>query len=57
MEWAFDLWECQDVARHAAKILTRTSDGTMPPDAPWPEAHVDTLRRWIDAGMLESEPA
>jgi CDGSH-type Zn-finger protein len=57
MEWAFDLWECQDVAKHAAKILARTADGTMPPDAPWPEAHVDTLRRWIDAGMLESEPA
>ena len=57
MEWAFDLWDRDDVAKHAAKILSRIQDGTMPPDVPWPETHVDVLRRWIDAGLPERAPS
>lgn len=51
MEWAFDLWVYDDVVAHSNKIMTRTGDGTMPPDAPWPENYVDVFRRWVEAGM------
>lgn len=53
MEWAFDLWSYDDVSLHADRILTRVSDGTMPPDAPWPTEHVDAFRRWNETGRVE----
>ena len=50
MLFAFDLWSHDDVARHAAEILTRLESGTMPCDGAWPTDRVDAFRRWIDAG-------
>jgi hypothetical protein len=50
MSWLFDLWRVEDVRKHADAILSRLEDGSMPCDAPWPEAQVELLRRWIEAG-------
>jgi hypothetical protein len=52
MEFAFDLWNYQDVRTHAQDILERLTDGTMPCDGEWPEEQVAQFRRWIEAGML-----
>jgi hypothetical protein len=51
MSFAFDLWSADDVRAHAAGILQRLQDGSMPCDGAWPAAQVDGFRRWIDAGM------
>jgi hypothetical protein len=51
MEFAFDLWDYQDVCTHAEDILERLSDGSMPCDGEWPEGQVTQFRRWIEAGM------
>ena len=50
MEFAFDLWSYADVSENADAILDRLVDGTMPCDAAWPEAKVDTFRRWTQGG-------
>jgi hypothetical protein len=50
MEWAFDLWSYDDVSAHADAILARLRAGTMPCDGAWPDAQVDLVQRWIDAG-------
>jgi hypothetical protein len=50
MDFAFDLSSYDDVVAHAGSILLRLEDGTMPCDAPWPEARVGTFRAWIAAG-------
>jgi hypothetical protein len=50
MEFAFDLWSHDDVARNADEILERLRDGTMPCDAPWPDEQVSTFQEWVDAG-------
>jgi hypothetical protein len=47
---SFDLWSCDDVSQHAAAILARLQDGTMPCDGAWPQEQVDTFRRWIEGG-------
>ncbi len=50
MRFAFDLWAYEDVRQHAPEILERVRNGTMPCDGAWPEAWVDALDRWIEAG-------
>ena len=51
MEFAFDLWDYQDVRANAENILERLSEGSMPCDGEWPEEHITLFRRWIEAGM------
>jgi hypothetical protein len=51
MEFAFDLWDYQDVRTHAEEILERLTEGTMPCDGEWPEEQVAQFRRWVEAGM------
>jgi hypothetical protein len=51
MEFAFDLWDYQDVRTHAEDILERLTDGTMPCDEEWPEKQVAQFRLWVEAGM------
>ncbi|HEY3685209.1 MAG TPA: CDGSH iron-sulfur domain-containing protein [Streptosporangiaceae bacterium] len=50
MLFAFDLWNRDDVATHAAAILARLQNGTMPCDGAWPERHIAVFARWIDEG-------
>ena len=51
MDFAFDLWDYNDVRTHAENILERLADGTMPCDGEWPDEQIALFRRWIDAGM------
>jgi hypothetical protein len=51
MEFAFDLWEYDDVKDAAPQILERLQDGDMPCDGEWPADQVDMFREWIDSGM------
>ena len=53
MEFAFDLWDFDDVRTNAQDILERLTDGTMPCDGEWPEEQLATFRRWIEARMPE----
>jgi hypothetical protein len=46
----FDLWKYDDVVKHATAIVAAVSAGTMPCDGRWAPEHVDTLRRWVEAG-------
>ena len=50
MEFAFDLWDHDDVTAHADEILAAVAEGSMPCDQAWPEADVDKLRSWIAGG-------
>jgi hypothetical protein len=50
MQFAFDLWSYNDVRAHAADILGRLGDGTMPCDGTWPSAQVEVFRRWTESG-------
>lgn len=50
MEYAFDLWDYQDVSDHADDILERLADGSMPCDEEWPEEQIETFRHWIAGG-------
>jgi CDGSH-type Zn-finger protein len=50
MRFAFDLWAHADVVRHAAEILHRVENGSMPCDGPWPKERVDVFRRWVESG-------
>ena len=50
MEFAFDLWSCDDVSEHADAILGRLKAGTMPCDGAWPQAQVDLFARWVASG-------
>jgi hypothetical protein len=51
MEYAFDLWDYNDVCTYAQNILERLSDGSMPCDDEWPEEQINQFQNWIDAGM------
>jgi len=51
MEFAFDLWDFDDVRTNAQDILERLTDGTMPCDGEWPEEQVALFRCWVEAGM------
>jgi CDGSH-type Zn-finger protein/truncated hemoglobin YjbI len=51
MSFAFDLWSLADVRAHAAGILSRLRDGSMPCDGGWPAEQVEVFQRWTDSGM------
>jgi hypothetical protein len=51
MEFAFDLWNYEDVCENAGIILQRLSEGTMPCDGEWPTEQITSFRRWIEGGM------
>jgi hypothetical protein len=53
MAWAFYLSSYDEVKDHAAAILERLRDGSMPCDGEWPEEQVEQFQRWTDTGMLE----
>jgi hypothetical protein len=53
MAWAFDLSSYDEVAEHAAAILERLRDGSMPCDGEWSEEHVERFQRWTETGMRE----
>ena len=50
MSFAFDLWAVDDVRAHAAGILDRLSNGSMPCDGAWPAEQVAVFRRWTETG-------
>jgi CDGSH-type Zn-finger protein/truncated hemoglobin YjbI len=50
MLFAFDLWSCDDVRAHAADVLARVANGTMPCDGSWPDGQVQVFRRWTESG-------
>ncbi len=50
MTFAFDLWSRDDVQAHAAGILARLRDGTMPCDGTWPPEQVEVFQRWTETG-------
>jgi CDGSH-type Zn-finger protein/truncated hemoglobin YjbI len=50
MSFAFDLWSADDVRAHAADILDRLANGSMPCDGAWPEQQVAVFRRWAETG-------
>jgi hypothetical protein len=47
---AFDLFDYADVADNADAIVGSLRSGQMPCDGAWPDADVDKLQQWIDAG-------
>ncbi len=51
MKWGFDLWEYDDVVKHANAILQRLQNGSMPCDGAWPREKLEVFQRWIDSGM------
>jgi hypothetical protein len=51
MRWAFDLWSYTDVKAHAAAIVERLRDGSMPCDGAWSAEKIAVFQRWIDSGM------
>jgi len=51
MSFAFDLWSYDDVRAHAAGILARLQDGSMPCDGGWPAEQVAVFKRWLDSGL------
>ena len=50
MTFAFDLWSLADVQAHAAGILERLRNGTMPCDGAWPAEKTEVFRRWTESG-------
>ncbi|MFZ0388529.1 MAG: CDGSH iron-sulfur domain-containing protein [Solirubrobacteraceae bacterium] len=53
MQFVFDLWSQDDVSQHAAAILERLRNGTMPCDGAWPPEQTDVFARWVDSGAAE----
>jgi hypothetical protein len=51
MSFAFDLWSADDVRAHAAGILQRLQDGTMPCDGAWPADRIAVFERWTETGL------
>jgi CDGSH-type Zn-finger protein/truncated hemoglobin YjbI len=51
MSFAFDLWSYEDVRAHAADILERLGNGSMPCDGAWPRERVDVFARWTTTQM------
>ncbi len=51
MSFVFDLGSYEDVTRHAAEILERVRNGSMPCDGPWSAEKVEAFARWVDTGM------
>ena len=53
MEFAFDLWDVDDVRSNADAILDRLQQGTMPCDGGWSPDKVELFGRWIASGKLD----
>jgi hypothetical protein len=53
MSFVFDLWSVSDVRQHAAAILKRLENGTMPCDGRWPEERVNVFRSWVQSAMAD----
>jgi hypothetical protein len=51
MDFAFDLWNVNDVRSNARAILERLQDGSMPCDGEWSSDEIDLFSRWIATGM------
>ncbi len=51
MSFAFDLWSIDDVRTHAAGILERLRNGSMPCDGAWPENRIAVFQRWAESGQ------
>ncbi len=51
MSFALDLWSYEDVKAHAADIMVRLRDGSMPCDGAWPEDRVEVFARWTTTQM------
>ena len=51
MAFAFDLWSQADVQAHAAGILERLRNGTMPCDGAWPAEKIEVFSRWTESGF------
>ena len=51
MAFALDLWSPADVQAHAAGILERLQNGTMPCDGAWPPEKVEVFKRWTESGF------
>lgn len=51
MKFAFDLWDYDDVKRHAHAVLTRLRDGSMPCDGACSPEMTDAFERWTTTGM------
>jgi CDGSH-type Zn-finger protein/truncated hemoglobin YjbI len=51
MTFAFDLWAYGDVKAHAADILDRLENGSMPCDSAWAPEKVQVFRRWVESDM------
>jgi hypothetical protein len=51
MSFAFDLWSRADVQAHAAGILERLRDGSMPCDGTWPAEKIEVFQRWTESGF------
>jgi truncated hemoglobin YjbI len=51
MAFTFDLWSRDDVRDHAAGILDRLRDGTMPCDGAWPAEKIEVFQRWTGSGF------
>ena len=51
MSFAFDLWSRADVQQHAAGILERLRDGSMPCDGTWPADWIEVFQRWTETGF------
>jgi len=51
MAFAFDLWSQADVQAHAAGILERLQNGTMPCDGAWPPEKIEVFKRWTETGF------
>jgi hypothetical protein len=51
MKFVFDLWNVDDVRKHAAAILESLREGSMPCDGAWPSEKTDLFDRWVNTGM------
>ena len=53
MKCALDRWSYQDVKSHAAGILQRLQNGSMPCDGAWSQEKVDVFEHWVNSGQSE----
>jgi truncated hemoglobin YjbI len=51
MSFVFDLWSLDDVRTHAAAILERLRNGSMPCDGAWPEDRIALFQRWTESSQ------
>lgn len=49
--FGMDLSLYDDVKQHAAAILSRLEDGSMPCDDPWSKEQIAKFKQWMDEGM------